>query len=96
MQRGQGQALSSGAQCQDKRPWAQTGAQEVPSEHQEHFCAVQVTEHLYRLPRGCRISSLEIFKGCLDVVLGTQLWASLRLEHMDPEVPANLSHSVVL
>lgn len=45
--------------------------------------------------RGCGASSLEIFKGCLDVVLGTQLWASLRLEHMDPEVPDNLSHSVI-
>jgi len=31
----------SGAQCQDQRPWAQTGAQEVPSEHQESFRAVQ-------------------------------------------------------
>lgn len=29
------QALPCGAQCQDQRPWAQTGAQEVPSELQE-------------------------------------------------------------
>ena len=29
----------SGLQCQGQRPWTQTGAQEVPSEHQEPFCA---------------------------------------------------------
>lgn len=29
------QALFSGAQCQDKGPWAHTGRQEVPSKHQE-------------------------------------------------------------
>ena len=34
------QGLFSGAQCQDKRQWAQTGTQDVPSEHQEHFCSV--------------------------------------------------------
>lgn len=34
MQRGQSQAPVSGAQPQDQRHWAQTGAQEVPSDHQ--------------------------------------------------------------
>ena len=31
------QALFSGAQWQDKGQWAQTEAQEVPSEHEEEF-----------------------------------------------------------
>ncbi len=35
VQRGQSQALFSGAQWQDQRQWAQTETQEVPSEHQE-------------------------------------------------------------
>ena len=34
---GWGQALFSGAQRQDKGQWAQTGAQEVPSEHEEEL-----------------------------------------------------------
>ena len=34
---GWGQALSSGAQQQDKGQWAQTEAQEVPSEHVEEL-----------------------------------------------------------
>lgn len=38
MQRRQRQAFFSVAQCQDKRQWAQTGAQEVLSELQEVLC----------------------------------------------------------
>ena len=34
------------------------------------FCAVWVIENKYRLPRGCGISSLEIFRSCLDMGLG--------------------------
>ena len=34
---GWGQALFSGAQRQDKEQWAQTEAQEVPSEHEEEL-----------------------------------------------------------
>jgi len=37
VQRGQSQALPSGAQCQDQRQWAQNEIQEVPTEHQETF-----------------------------------------------------------
>lgn len=33
----QSQAAYAGAQCQDKSQWAQTGIQEVCSEHQEAF-----------------------------------------------------------
>lgn len=32
-------------------PGCPVTAQEVPSEHQEHFRALQVTEHWYRMPR---------------------------------------------
>lgn len=38
------QALLS-AHCQDKSQWAQTGAREIPSEHQGHFCAVLLMEY---------------------------------------------------
>jgi len=34
---GWGQTLFSGAQRQDKGQWAQTGAEEVPSEHEEEL-----------------------------------------------------------
>ena len=37
MSGGGGQALSSGAQRQDKGQWAQTEAEEVPSEHEEEL-----------------------------------------------------------
>ena len=45
------------------------------------------------------ISSLEIFRSCLAVSLGTLLWVSLLgqgLSQMDPELAATLSHSVIL
>ncbi len=38
---------------------------------------MQVMEHWHRLPRGCGVSSLEIFQSRLDVALGTLLWVSL-------------------
>ena len=63
--------------CQERRQRAQTGTQEVPSDHQKHFCAVQVTEQWHRLHRGCGLSSLEIFQSHLDTALGTLLWVSL-------------------
>jgi len=43
------------------------------SEHQEHSCAVQVTEQQHRLPRGCGASSLGISNSHWDVALGTLL-----------------------
>ena len=56
------------------------------------FCVVQVMEHWHRLPkevmesppwRSCKI--------CGDVGLGPLPWVG----QMDPEVPSNLSHSVI-
>jgi len=44
-----------------------------PLNARQHFCAVWVTSSgTHR-----RVSSLEIFKTCLDVGLGTHLWMSL-------------------
>jgi len=61
----------------DRNQLAHPGAQEAPSEQQEHCCAVQVMEHWHRLPRGCGVSSLEVSRSCLAVGLGTLLWVAL-------------------
>lgn len=57
---------------------AQTGAQEIPPEHQEALlcCAgnkalTQVAQRGYCTQRGCWLSSLKISKSHLDMVLGT-------------------------
>jgi len=92
-------ALPSGAQCQDRRPWAQTVAQEAPSEHQEQCCAEWVPEHWHRLPRGCGVSSLQLSRSRLAVGLGTLLWVVLLeqgLGHRHTESPACLSQTGVL
>lgn len=91
--------LFSGAQHPDKRQWVQTRTQKVPSEHREHFYAVQMTEHWHRLPWGCAVSFLKIPKSQLDMVLGPLLWVSLLEEGvglMDPEVSDKFSHSLIL
>ena len=65
----------------------------------KHCCAVWVREHWHRVPRGCGVSSLGICQSCLDVALCTLLWAPLLeegLSQRDPEVPASLSHPVML
>jgi len=48
----------------------QTGAQEVPSDEQEHFCTVLVAKRLW----GVLLGDLQ---KPLDIVLGTLLWVSL-------------------
>lgn len=71
--------------CQDKRHGAQTGIQDVATEHQEHFCAVRATGPWHRVPKICGITSLEI-SNSPDVVLGTALGVPDRtgLGQMDP------------
>ena len=63
----------------------------------KQFRAVQMTEHWQRLPRGCGVSSLQISRNCLDMVLSTLHLVSLLEEglgQMDPEVPASFKHSM--
>lgn len=50
-QRRQSQSLFSGAQSQNKRPWAQTGTQEIPFNHPIAPQAIQVMERWHKLFR---------------------------------------------
>ena len=62
MQRGQSQALYRGAQCQEKRQQAPSGAQEVPSEHQEALLCLECERiQAQAAQSGYGVSSLEIF-----------------------------------
>jgi len=62
--RGRGQTLFSGAQRQDKGQWAQTEAEEVPSEHEEELLHPEGDRALEQ-----ESPSLEIFKTHMDKVL---------------------------
>lgn len=70
MHRGWSQALLSSAQGQAQRQWAQTGAQEAPSEHQEALLCCAGVGAAQVAHRGCGVSSLEISKATW-----TQAWA---------------------
>lgn len=77
--RGQSWSLFSGAHWQDKKQRTQNEAQEAPFEHQvapdyceDDWALVQVAHRDYG------VSSLEIFKKYLDVVLGN----CLRVSHL--------------
>jgi len=55
--RGRGQTLFSGAQRQDKGQWAQTEAQEVPSEHEEELLHSEGDGALEQVAQGgCGVS----------------------------------------
>jgi len=64
---GWGQTLFSGAQRLDKGQWAQTEAQDVPSEDEEDLLPSEADRALEQAAQRC--PSLEIFKTCLDAVL---------------------------
>lgn len=78
MKRGWSNAVFSGTHCQDKRQRAQTGTQEVTSEHQQallYFMGDRALEYV------AQVSFLsDIQKKHLDVVLGNLVFVSL-LEH---------------
>jgi len=78
------QALFSGAQCQEKRQWAQSGTQEIPAKHQETlpYCADERALG-HATQRGCGVSSLEISKPRLDMALGTLPWVSMLEQGLD-------------
>jgi len=50
---GWGQTLSSGAQRQDKGQWAQTEAEEVPSEREEELLPSEGDRALAQAAQGC-------------------------------------------
>jgi len=58
--------------------------------YKPHFRAVQATEHCHRLPRGCGVSSWEIFKSRLDI----PAWEGLG--QTDPDISANFNQFVIL
>ena len=61
MSGGWGQTLFSGAQGQDKGQWAQTEAQEVPSEHEEELLPSEGDGALEQTTQGgCGVSSGDI------------------------------------
>ena len=53
MSGGWGQTLFSGAQRQDKGQWAQTEAQEVPSEHEEELLPSEGDRALEQAAQSC-------------------------------------------
>ena len=102
VQRGESQALSSGAQCQDQRARHRQTLKHrrFPLYVRKHFLTVRVTEHWHRLPREVVESpSLELFKNHVATVLGSWLCAALLEQwgwtRWTPEVPSSLHLSKI-
>jgi len=70
---GQG-LLLGGAQCQDKRHKLEHRRVPLNTKSTAVLCRWQ---HWHRLPRGCRVSFLEVSRSHLAVGLGTLLWVAL-------------------
>lgn len=82
------EALLSTAQYQDKRQqplWHER----FPLPIRRHF-TVRVAEQQHGLPRGCGVSSLEMFNSCWAPAAGIP-----GLGLTNPEVPASLNRSVI-
>jgi len=98
---GWGQALFSGVQQQDKGQWAQTEAQEVPSEHEEEFLPSEGDRALEKAAQGgCGVSfSGDIQdlpgQGPLQPTVGDLLRQGV-WTRWPTEVPSNPYHSVIL
>lgn len=71
--------------------------QEVPSEERKYFLTVKMVEHWHGLPREAdKPPSLDIFKNCLDVVLGRGLCVVLLWAPHDLQRHLPICHSVIL
>lgn len=64
----------------------------------KHCSTIRMTKYWHRLPREVVQSLfLVIFRNRLDTMLGTlPVFASLLEQGLNPEVPSNLNHSVIL
>jgi len=96
-----GQTLFSGAQRQDKGQWAQTEAQEVPSEREEELLHSEDDGALAQAAqRGCGVSfsgDTQTLTGCgpVQTALGDPA-STGGLDWMIPEFPSNPCHSLIL
>lgn len=80
----------------DRTREAHTEVQETLSKHQETlYCEGE--QHWQRLiGEVVEFPSLEIFKSCMDIVLGSLLLSRAGRTRRPPDVPSNLNHSVIL
>lgn len=67
----------SGAQRQEKGQRAQTGTLEYPFEQDKNFLLWVLPSTVTGYPRSFRVTSLELFKICLVMVLCHLLWVKL-------------------
>ena len=100
VERQQSQAPFSGAQWQDQKQWAQTETWEVLFEHQESLFYCHSDQAQAQVAqRGCGVSILQDIPKPKDVVLDSLVQVPVleqgsRTRHF-PEVPSNLTHSVI-
>lgn len=76
-----------------KGSWAQTVAQDVPSECQATLLCCADGQCWHRLPRGYGVISLKIFEYCLDMVLRILFWVFLYEQISSPRGACQLQLS---
>lgn len=84
----EGTTLFGGALYQDKRQCAQTGTLEIPFECQEMDISCEGDE-APRCQKGYRVSSLEIFKNKMDMVLDSLLQQEIWLGDLQKLLPTS-------